>query len=392
MKRPTDYEIELGEIERDISRLAERTDPVPPDAATATRYAYLLYHRASLTENPREFETAQTAIDDAISQVGPWPDLCLLKAHLDFKLHRLAAAREDLEMARGLVGFPQGRALKADLDLQEGRYEQARKGYESVIEDDPTWDNLARLAYFKAKMGDVEGAERLYIEAEEEITAKQMRSYAWVELQRGLLDLAHGRFDGARAHYERAGEAYSGYWLIDEHIARLLGAQGRYAEAAALYEEVVARVPRPDLQQALGDVYASMDDADKARSWHERALAAYLESAECGDVRYLHHLAEFYSEVREDGAEAVKWASKDLALRPNYSTRAALAWALYRDGQLAGALGLMHTALSSGVRDARLFAQAAEIHRASGRAEEGRRYLREAAGINPHYQDVHAHL
>jgi len=392
MKRPSDYEIELEETDREISRLEERTDTTPLDAATATRYAYRLYHRASLTENYCEFEAVETAIDDAIRRISLWPDLCLLKAHLDFKLHRLAKARQDLEMVRGPADFPQGRALKADLDLQEGRYEEAREGYESLIEDDPTWDNLARLAYFKAKMGDVEGAERLYIEAEEGITAKQMRSYAWVELQRGLLDLAHGRFDGARAHYERAREAYSGYWLIDEHIARLLGTQGRYAEAAAVYGEVIARVPRPDVQQALGDVYASMGEADKARSWHERALAAYLESAECGDVRYLHHLTEFYSDVREDGAEAVKWARKDLALRPNYSTRAALAWALYRDGQLAGALGLMRAALSSGVRDARLFAQAAEIHRASGRAEEGRRYLREAAGINPHYQHVHAHL
>jgi len=392
MKRPSDYEIELEETDREISRLEERTDTTPLDAATATRYAYRLYHRASLTENYCEFEAVETAIDDAIRRISLWPDLCLLKAHLDFKLHRLAKARQDLEMVRGPADFPQGRALKADLDLQEGRYEDARRGYESVIKENPTWDNLARLAYFKAKMGDVEGAEQLYVEAQEEITAKQMRSYAWVEMQRGLLDLAHGRFDDAGAHYERAGAAYSGYWLIDQHIARLLGTQGRYARAVALYEEIVARVPRPDLHQALGDLYVSMGEPDKARSWHEKALAAYLESAESGDVRYLHHLTDFYSDVREDGAEAVKWARKDLDLRPNYSTQAALAWALYRAGQLAKALDLMHMALSSGVRDARLFVIAAEIHQASGRTEEGRQYLREAAEINPYYQDVHVHL
>ena len=121
------------------------------------------------------------------------------------------------------------------------------------------------------------------------------------------------------------------------------------------------------------------------------ALAAYLESVQRGDVHYLHHLADFYADVRQDGAEAVRWARKDLELRRNVSTHATLAWALYRDGRFAEALAAMLRALSSGVRDARLFFRAAMIHLAAGRAEEGKRLLREAAEINPHYQDVHVH-
>jgi tetratricopeptide (TPR) repeat protein len=390
-ERPTDYEIELERIDRDISELEDSALAIPIDVGEATRYAYLLYHRASLTGNFAEFEVAETAIDDAIRHIGPWADLCLLKANVDFKLHRLVDARHDLEMAPELADVTQARALKADLDLQEGRYEDAREGYEGVIKDDRTWDNLARLAYFKAKMGDVEGAEQLYIEAEDEITAKEMRSYAWVELQRGLLELAHGRYESARTHYEQAGKAYSGYWLVDKHIAELLGALGEFDEAVALYEEVIGRVPRPDLQQALGDLYVSMGEPDQARPWHEKALAAYLESVQRGDVHYLHHLTDFYADVREDGAEAVRWARKDLELRQNFSTQAALAWGLYRDGQLAEALDAMHKALSSGVRDAELFCQAGMIHLAADRTDEGKQFLREAAEINPHYQDVHVH-
>jgi tetratricopeptide (TPR) repeat protein len=390
-ERPTDYEIELERIDREISELEESALAIPVDAAKASMFAYRLYHRASLTGNLAELEAVETAIDDAIRQIGPWADLCLLKANVDFKLHRLVDARHDLEMAPELGDVPQARALKADLDLQEGRYESARKGYEGVIEDDRTWDNLARLAYFKARMGDVEGAERLYIEAEDEITAKEMRSYAWVELQRGALDLTHGRYESGRAHYEQAGKAYSGYWLVDKHMADLLGVLGEFDEAVALYEEVVARVPRPDLQQALGDLYVSMGELDQARPWHEKALAAYLESVQRGDVHYLHHLTDFYADVREDGAEAVRWARKDLELRQNFSTQAALAWALYRADRFAEALDAMHKALSSGVRDAELFCQAGMIHLAADRTAEGRQFFREAAEINPHYHDFHVH-
>ena len=388
-KGQTDYEIELERIDRDISELESKALADSIDVGKTTKFAYRLYHRASLTGNLAEFEAVETAIDEAIRRIGPWADLCLLKANLDFKLHRLVDARDDLEMAPGLADSHQARALRADLDLQEGRYEDARKGYEAVIKDNRTWDNLVRLAYLSARMGDVEGAERLYIEAEDEITAKEMRSYAWVELQRGLLDLAHGRYESAWAHYERANEAYSGYWLVDQHIAGLLGAQGKFDEAVALYEEVVARVPRPDLQQALGDLYVSMGESDQARPWHQKALAAYLESVRRGDVHYLHHLADFYADVREEGAEAVRWARKDLELRRHFSTQAALAWALYRDGRFAEALDAMHEALSSGVRDAKLFFQAAKIYQAAGRTDEGEQFLQEAAEINPRYQGVH---
>ena len=388
-KRQTDYEIELEQIDRDISELEDGALTIPIDAGKATKFAYRLYHRASLTGNFAELEAVESAIDDAIRQIGPWADLCLLKANLDFKLHRLVDARHDLEMVPKLAYSPQARALSADLDLQEGRYEDARKGYEAVIKANRTWDNLVRLAYLRARMGEVEGAERLYIEAEDEITAKEMRSYAWVELQRGLLELAHGRYESAWAYYERANEAYSGYWLVDQHIAELLGAQGKFDEAVALYERVIVRVPRPEFQQALGDLYVSMGEPARARPWHEKALAAYLESVQRGDVHYLHHLADFYAAVREDGGEAVRWARKDLELRQNFSTQAALAWALYRDGRFAEALDAMHKALSSGVRDAKLFFQAAMIHLAAGRTEEGKRFLREAAEINPRYHEVH---
>jgi hypothetical protein len=87
----------------------------------------------------------------------------------------------------------------------------------------------------------------------------------------------------------------------------------------------------------------------------------------------------------------VKWARKDIELRANFSTQAALAWALYRDGQFPEALDAMNQALSSGVRDARLFVQAAMIHRSAGVNGESNLYLQMAAEINPHYSDFHVH-
>src|SRR5258708_1715298 len=238
----TDYRTELERIETTIAGLQADALVPPTDTDKATRYVSSLYQRAVLTGNLDALEATEAVIDAAIRQVRFPGDLCFLKAKLAFQLHRLADVRRNLDAIPSLLTSAEGRALRADLDFQAGRYQEARTGYESVLADNRAWDNLARLAHFEAKLGDAMLADRLYWQAEDELTAKEMRSFAWVELQRGLLDLAHGRHDDAAAHYRRADQAYSGYWLVAEHMAELLAARGELAEAAARYEDIVAEV------------------------------------------------------------------------------------------------------------------------------------------------------
>src|SRR4029077_7277825 len=109
--------------------------------------------------------------------------------------------------------------------------------------------------------------------------------------------------------------------------------EGRFKEAEARYRKLVAHSPRPEFCQALGDLYLFTGDAEAARVWHEKALAGYPESVNHGDVHYFHHLSSFYADVRQEGAEAVRWARKDCELRDNFLTQDSLGWALYRDGQ-----------------------------------------------------------
>jgi tetratricopeptide (TPR) repeat protein len=387
----TDFDIELEKIDQALAEIRPRAFALPIDAERATKCVYLLYQRASLMGDLKAFADVEANLKKATSEIGAAQDLYLLKANLDFKLHRLTDVKNDLQTGRELQETTQGRALRADLDFQEGRYDAARKAYEAVIRDDLTWDNLARLAYLKWKLGDPDGADQLYEEAEDELTAKEMRHYAWIELQRGVLDLRRGRHEDAQAHYNRAEHAYTGYWLVDDHKAELFGAQKRYQDAAELYEKVIARAPKPELQQALGELYEVIGQTDRAEACYESALQAYLNSANRGEVHFYHHLTDFYSDVRQDGAEAVKWARKDIVLRRNFSTLSALAWALYRAGEFLEARETITEALASGASDAHLFYQAAMIHQASSKNGQGEQYLNLAASINPHYRSFHVH-
>lgn len=283
-KLPSAYEAELAKVEQDIAALTGS------NSDTAMARARMLYHRASLSARVEHAQIADTAISDALRLFGAAPEWVLLRARLDFAYHRLSNVRHTLQRAPD--DSPQLAALQGDLDLQEGRLRDAHTQYAAALRAQRSWDNLARLANLHAFYGDRARADTSYAEAENEVTAKEMRTYAWLCVQRGLLAFRHGRHDEALAHYQRADKAYSGYWLVGEHLAELYGAQRRFDKAVAEYEKVIANAPRPELYRALGDLYAFMGKPERARPWHDKALAAYLSSAQRGEVHYFHHLAE----------------------------------------------------------------------------------------------------
>src|SRR5262249_28045648 len=154
---------------------------------------------------------------------------------------------------------------RADIDVQDGQYAKGRSAYEELIESHPTWDRIARTAYVESVLGNADRADAMYASAQDLLTASNMRDYAWLELQRGLLELRRGRFEPALAHYERADRASSGYWMTQDYLAELLAARAGTSEsghtfsktdglrdAAAILERLVrTHAATPQVEQSL---------------------------------------------------------------------------------------------------------------------------------------------
>ena len=382
------YRAELQRIEWDLADLSCAglfATPINPERLT--RYVYLLYQRASISGDLAQLVAVERVIERAVPLLMNPSDLFLLEANVAFKLHKLGDVDAALFAIPSVGQCIEVRLVRADLDFQYGRYREAEAGYITAIEAERSWSSLARLAHFRGKMGDRDGADRLYREAEDELTAKEMRSYAWLEVQRGFLAFSRGFYRDARSHYDRAEAAYPGYWLVDEYQAELLGAEGRCVEAIELFEGLVAANNRPDLQQAIAELYEIAEQPDAARQWQGRALAGYLQSAQRGEVHYYHHLTDYYADVAKDGAAAVTWARADLRLRENFATQSALAWALYRNAEFDAARGWIDRTLASGVVDAHLLFRAAKIYARAG----GRDFLERARKLNPFVESFHLH-
>ena len=280
-----------------------------------------------------------------------------------------------------------------DLALQDGRLDDAARGYQRALRGGRRWDRLARLGHLRHAGGDDVAADALYAEAEEDVSSKEMRTFAWLEVQRGRLAFARGRFAEALARYDHAARAYSGYWLVEAARAEALAAQGESVAALDLYTRLAERTGSPAIAQALGELYTFLDKPSEARRWIDRAVGAYRASVEHGEVHALHHLAALYTDVIPDAAEAVRWAEKDLALRPGFpAAHDQMAWACLRAGRLTDARREIARALAGAAADAHVLSHAAAIALAAGDADEGGRLFDRAAAINPFFRTTfHAH-
>lgn len=359
----SDYAQELARLEEELARLSEEAQNVARDNVSGlppgplrARWIQALYSRAALTGALAHYREVEQALDAVAEAAGSLPWLRFSRAQLNYHLHRLQLASRELE---GLEQqLPAVRELATDVALQEGDYAAALAGYRSLLALERRWDTLARLAYLRANTGHPDEAERLYDEARSALTAKQMRPYAWLELQKGLIDWQHGRAAAALDHYRQADAEYSGYWLIEEHLAEALAATGRRREAEAIYRSLVATTRHPDLLDALArllDGEAAIALRAQADALHARRGALYPEAA------IGHRLEGLLAAVPKAtgelaGRELVELATSNYRLRPNAEAKTLLARAHLKAGHSAVARRLLQEVLAGPWRNSDVYA------------------------------------
>lgn len=249
----------------------------------------------------------------------------------------------------------------AQLDLVHGRLEQARERYEKVLQ------------------------------AARALEREVPNVLAWSHVQLGELAFRSGDWETAAQNYDEALAAQPGYYAALDHKAELRGAQGRFEEAVALYSDLIEQVARPEFLQALGDLYLFAAKTAEARSWHARAVAAYLVSVEQGETMYFHHLAGLYADSLSDPVRAVEWARRDLTTRQGIQAYDTLAWAFYKAGMVKEAQEAISCALALGTRDPHILYHAGMILMRAGDVTKGTARLQEALAANPRYNTFHVH-
>jgi tetratricopeptide (TPR) repeat protein len=352
------FRSDLAAVRRSLREREAAADRGP---AAASELLTLRHREVMLAGGrPEDLLALGSDVDAATARFPTWPDLRLLRATIGLGVHRADVAAAALR-APGLTAQPPGQVLAADIALFTGDYPAARAGYRRAAQQDPLWDTTARLAAVAVATGSWTEADDLYAAAEEEITAKQMRAFAWVRVQRADLAGATGDLERAGRLLADADRAYPDWWYVAAHRAALDLSLERWVQAVDGYRGVLADVDRPEFREALGTAFAGAGQPECAAECHAFAVSAYLASVARGEVHYLHHLATFHADVRPHPGAALAWARQDAELRRSGPTLSLLAWCLHLAGRRTEALAVLDEAFALGAGDPVLCARARRI-------------------------------
>ena len=192
-----------------------------------------------------------------------------------------------------LIGYQ----LLGDSLYELGDYSGARDAFAKMKELDdgiPAESRLSRMAYFDGEPAKARELLEHCVQLAMAADPIDQENLAWIEMKLGELDFQTGDLSRADAEYNKALSDAPGNWSITEHIAELRGAQERWNEAADLFREVIAKTHRPDIEQALGDLYNAWGKQTEAAAHWKNAQTGYeAQTQPDASLLWLHHLAAF---------------------------------------------------------------------------------------------------
>lgn len=274
--------------------------------------------------------------------------------------------------------------LLGDAAIELGEYTRAEEALQKMLELRPGLASYSRAAYLLELYGNVDEAIAFMERAVKVGSSQEPEPLAWCLVQLGRLHFNQGRLGKAETAYNNALAVFPRYYQAVAALGQVRGAQQRYAEAIALYQQAITVVPAPDLLVALGDILMLAGQGHEAEQHY--AVVEYIEQVSATKQKtYNRQLALFYADHDRKLDEAVTLAETELTQRQDIYSFDTLAWVYYKKRRFADAQRMMTQALRLGTQDALLLFHAGMIAQGVGKTDDAATYLRRALEINPYF-------
>lgn len=300
--------------------------------------------------------------------------------------HRFREALPLAEQAAASVpGSPEAQGLLFEIHLALGDTARAAAALDAASHGE-SFEIASRRAALHEYQGHLDQALAAIAQACHDAQGRRMPSgvQAWCAVRHGAL-LLNARCDAAAAEqaYRQALRLLPNYYFAREHLAELRAAQGNLPEAIAIYEALLRRLPVPAYRLAAADVYESAGRTADAQRQRAAAQIELQQSVAGGSREHLREYVLLVAEQKELAAEALRLAESEWALRRDWFTADALAWACFHNGRTREATALAATALASGAKSNALRLRAAEIFLQAGRRDEARELVEQVFACRP---------
>jgi tetratricopeptide (TPR) repeat protein len=303
--------------------------------------------------------------------------------------HRFGDAEK---VARDLVELdpetPQYRALFGEIELELGKYDEAKRQFDLLYPFRSHLSIAPRLARWHELIGHGAYARKILNDAlATSLTHREMprEQVAWFHLRAGEIEMRQGRLRSARELFEKGLRIEPNDYRLLSAMASLAVVEGRPKDAIDFGERAIAIKLDPATLGTIGDAYAAIGDKATAADY-----VRTMEVAVAGQPGAYHRAwSLFLLDHGRRYAEVLANARAELETRQDIYGYDVLAWALHRNGRNLEARIAMNSALRLGTRDALLDFHAGMIEHALGDVPRTRFYLERALWTNPRFHPTH---
>jgi tetratricopeptide (TPR) repeat protein len=266
----------------------------------------------------------------------------------------------------------------SDALLELGRYDEAAEAAQRQMSARPGMAAYARGSYIRWLRGDTDEAKIFIRDALIGRDARDPEPAAWTFVEAATIFWHQGDYDGADAVFAEALKWVPDYPSALVGRARIAMAKGRPGIAVELLEKAYRLRPLAETAWLLGDAHEMRGDGTAAAEAYDSAV----QQGRRGDRLTL---ALFYATKDREVEEALRLVGGERAARGGVYVDDVYAWALYRARRLPEARAASERAIRLGTKDARLLYHAGAIRIASGDESAGRKLVRRALALNPHF-------
>ncbi|HEY0242411.1 MAG TPA: tetratricopeptide repeat protein [Gemmatimonadaceae bacterium] len=350
--------------DRDIEFYSRRLAEDPASAADRVTLAKLFFTRSRITGSEADLTRAEELARESIAE----------RAQRNYQAFELLAsilmARHEFREARKIAaqvdsidpGSHSHLALLGEIELELGDYDAAARHFGAIQYDGRNFTTGARLARWYELTGRLGKARTflkqsiLKVDHRDDLPREQV---AWFHYRLGDLELRAGNTGAADSAFNRGLTRNPGDPRALGGLARSAFARGDWQRAIEFGERATAAQLDPGTLGIVSASYYRIGNSEQAASYAKAMSASALEQP--GPIHRAWGLFLLDHGSATDRARVLELARRELEDRKDVYGHDLLAWALYRNGQLAEARAEMKIALSQRTEDVMLAGHARAI-------------------------------
>lgn len=353
--------------------------PESPDGYTVLAVAYI--KKARQTGDFALNSKAETAVKKAL-EIEPNNAIARkLEASLHLTLHRFSEALEaGTKLTKDFPTDAFGYGVLTDANAELGNYPQAIEAAQKMVDLKPNSSSYARVAHLRSLHGDTQGAIEMFKTAAKTADPTDKEAQSWCLVQLGDEYWKYGKFVEAEKIYDEALQNFPNYYLALAAKGKVRASQNDFDGAIKILTDANNRIPNVETAILLGDIFTKQGNAEKAKEQYD--LVEIIEQ-KIGISNDQKRLALLWADQNIKLDEALTITKRESEMRKDIFTADALAWTLFKKGQLPEAKIAITNALKLKSNDARILFHAGMIEKDLGNRAEAKKLLEQALKLNP---------